>query len=166
MVAGEAASSQASTPTRHHAALDSQSTTPKRLQKVIKGLDSKSSTPGRLHPLPASPELDAARRLQRFIRSRAARRALRLITSKETIDKLKAMFLDDRAIKAGAASNPMYATGMLSARNQLRMDYHVISTLSRSWDTVRTALGVPDADGLSFDQYREMSRKLYLALQA
>ena len=88
-------------------------------------------------------QVQAALRLQRYIRSRNAMRSLRSITSKEAIAKLKAMFLDDRAIRAGAASNPLYATGVLAARNALRTDPQVVEALSQAWMAVNEAFGSP-----------------------
>lgn len=112
-------------------------------------------------------EVKAALRLQRFVRSERARRALRLVTSKETIHKLKAMFFDQRALRAGADSNPLYATAVLSSRNQLRMDAKVVAALAQAWKMVKAALRIAnDADCLTFDQYEMMSRKLYLHLHA
>ena len=80
--------------------------------------------------------------------------------------KLKSMFLDDRAKKAGAESNPLYTTAVLSARNTLRTDVRVIEALDHAWVKVKAAFGTPEANGLSFGQYCEMSRKLYLAVHA
>lgn len=109
-------------------------------------------------------QVQAALRLQRYIRSRNAMRSLRSITSKEAIAKLKAMFLDDRAIRAGAASNPLYATGVLAARNALRTDPQVVEALSQAWMAVNEAFGSPAGmPGLNHNQYCELSRKLYLA---
>ena len=97
---------------------------------------------------------EAARRLQRFVRSRASRRAFEAVTSKEAIEKLKRMFFDDRARKAGAESNPLYTTAVLSARNVLRTDVQVVEALEHAWKQVKTAFGcTADTNGLNFAQY-------------
>ena len=70
----------------------------------------------------AQREMQAVLRLQRFVRSRAAMRRFRAITSKDAIMKLRSMFIDDRARSAGADLNPLYANAVLASRNALRSD--------------------------------------------
>ena len=105
--------------------------------------------------------VQAAIWLQRLIRSRAAMRSFRAITTKEAIAKLRGMFIDDRARKAGADTNPLYANAVLASRNALRTDLLVVQALAHFWTNVNLAAG--GSNGLNFDQYCVMSRKLYLA---
>ena len=106
----------------------------------------------------------AAIRLQRFFKSRKSRRAFEALTSKETIARLKALFLDDRAKKAGAEASPLYTVAALSQRDALRNDARVVSALAAAWTAVTEAT---DSDtALNYTAYMQMSRKVYLACYA
>jgi hypothetical protein len=108
-------------------------------------------------------QMDAAARvLQKSFRSRRARAMFMALTSKENLQRLKGMFLDDRAKKAGAAYNPLYAMGALAQRDALRSHPQVVAALNDAWRLVTAAVGY-EGQGLSFDTYAIMSRKLYLA---
>ena len=114
--------------------------------------------------LPTPEEQDAAcRLLQRFFRSRKAKRAFEMLTSKETIQRLKDMFLDPKALAAGAADSELYTIGMLSARDALRTDPLVIAALDDAWSAATAAAGSSGGDAIDFDGYMALSRKLYLA---
>ena len=121
---------------------------------------------------PLTPE-SAAIRLQRFVRSRKSRRAFAFLTSRETLDRLKALFLDDRAKKAGAEKSPLYSMQALAQRDALRHDAHVVQALADAWEGVceasAAASAAPEAglpEALDYTAYMRMSRKLYLACYA
>lgn len=107
----------------------------------------------------------AARVLQKAFRSRKARAMLAALTSKENLERLKAMFMDDRAKKAGAENNPLYAMGALAQRDALRSHPQVVAALGDAWRLVTAAVGF-EGEGLSFHGYSLMNRKLYLACYA
>lgn len=140
------------------------------------------------------PRVAAARFLQRYVRSKKARKAFELLTSRETINKLKALFLDPRAIAAGAEKSPLYSLATLAARDALRTHASVVSALADAWESIQEAcsLVAPDepdtparsisviqrgasrrfsavgAGDFSLDQasYMRLSRKVYLACAA
>lgn len=126
--------------------------------------------------LPLPPPLTqeaAAIRLQRFRRSLKSRRAFELLTSRDTLERLKALFMDDRALKAGADKSPLYTMQALSQRDALRHLPRVVEALEAAWVAVREACATssvyqvePRHEALDYYAYIRMSRKLYLACYA
>ena len=104
----------------------------------------------------------AASVIQKSFKKAKARRMFNMLTSRETLDRLKAMFLDDRAKQAGAEQNPLYSMGALAQRDALRSHPEVVEALNEAWRLVTSAVGF-EGEGLSFHAYAVMNRKLYLA---
>ena len=76
------------------------------------------------------------------------------------IDMLRSLFMDSRTPQA-AADSPFYKPAALAIRNSLKTDPDVQKALTEAWDACSTACG--SREGLNFDSYAVMCRKLYLA---
>jgi hypothetical protein len=93
-----------------------------------------------------TPEIDAevavegdyrevgARILQRFFRAKQQGAAWRELLA--NVPKLRQEYIDEAALRAGAASNPLYSDGMLAAREKLRHDPLVVQALDKAWETL------------------------------
>ena len=106
----------------------------------------------------------AAVMIQRFVRSRvlssgqAARNMWTNITSNDALEKLRALYLDERAIRAGAKDSALYTDEMLAKREALRTHELVHRSLENLWVSIPRVA----ADSLSMDEYMTLARKLYL----
>ena len=106
----------------------------------------------------------AAVMIQRFVRSRvlssgqAARNMWSNITSNDALEKLRALYLDERAIRAGAKDSALYTDEMLAKREALRTHEVVHRSLENLWVSIPRVA----ADSLSMDEYMTLARKLYL----
>ncbi|KOO22121.1 calmodulin-like 5 [Chrysochromulina tobinii] len=75
-----------------------------------------------------------------------------------SLSKLRGLYLDDRAIKAGAKESEMYTDEMIVRRETLRSDNLVQAALEEFWVSVpRLAV-----DRLSKSEYMTLARKFYL----
>jgi hypothetical protein len=101
----------------------------------------------------------AAITLQRFVRSRRMRKEGKgMLALWPSLSKLRGLYLDDRAIKAGAKESEMYTDEMIVRRETLRSDNLVQAALEEFWVSVpRLAV-----DRLSKSEYMTLARKLYL----
>ena len=73
--------------------------------------------------------------------------------------------MDDRALKAGAADSPLYTDTALAARDALRSTTEVEASLAAAWAACRACVGRPDATGLTQNEYKTMTRKMYLVIK-
>ena len=99
----------------------------------------------------------AALFLQRYHRRK--RDAVSWSTLLKELPKLRQTYMDETAVKAGAAANPLYSDRMLAAREKLREHPRVVEALDAAWE----ALLPPGRSTLSRKLYYTMARKLYLA---
>ena len=101
----------------------------------------------------------AAITLQRFVRSRRMRKEGKgMLALWPSLSKLRGLYLDDRAIKAGAKESEMYTDEMIVRRETLRSDNLVQAALEEFWVSVpRLAV-----DRLSKSEYMTLARKFYL----
>jgi len=110
----------------------------------------------------------AAVTIQHFARSRvlssgqsvsqSARNMWLNITNKEALEKLRALYLDERAIRAGARESALYTDEMLARREALRSHELVHRALENLWVSIPRVA----ASQLSKDEYMTLARKLYL----
>ena len=100
----------------------------------------------------------AARRLQRYFKSKKLQRMW-----DQTIENLQKQFLDPRAVAAGATDNKWYSNTALAVRNALKQASEVEEGLLYAWNAIAEAVGT--CDGLNYDMYTVMCRKLYLAVR-
>ena len=70
-------------------------------------------------------------------------------------------FLDEKAMQAGAAECIWYTTENLMARERLKTDRRVVSSLRTAWER----LAPPGAEHIGREEYVAMTRVLYLALK-
>jgi hypothetical protein len=106
----------------------------------------------------------AAVTIQHFARSRvlssgqSARNMWSNIANKEALEKLRALYLDERAIRAGARESALYTDEMLARREALRSHELVHRALENLWVSIPRVA----ASQLSKDEYMTLARKLYL----
>ena len=81
----------------------------------------------------------------------------------KTIENLQKQFLDPRAVAAGATDNKWYSNTALAVRNALKQASEVEEALLFAWNAIAEAVGT--SDGLNYDMYTVMCRKLYLAVR-
>ena len=118
--------------------------------------------------MPAEPKsrTTAAVTIQHFARARSrvlssgqpARNMWSNITNKEALGKLRAMYLDERAIRAGARESALYTDEMLARREALRSHELVYRALENIWVSIPREA----ASQLSKDENMTLARKLYL----
>ena len=99
----------------------------------------------------------AASLVQKLWRNRKTRKLLALFPSAAA---LKAQYMDQEALAAGAQDNVLYSEAALKARELLFHAPEVVSAMRAAWHGL--AGGVP----MDRDAYNLMMRKLYLALNA
>ena len=99
----------------------------------------------------------AAVRLQRFQRRKKEGDLWRQLL--KDLPKLRADYIDEAALVAGAADNPLYSDLMLASREKLRADERVVAALDAAW----RSLLIPGRTTIARKTYMTMSRKLYLA---
>lgn len=75
-----------------------------------------------------------------------------------TIFELKAMYLDEDALAAGAEGSELYTDEALKAREKLRRDPAVVAALEKAW----AALVPEGSEGMDKQMYWDTFRKLYL----
>ena len=101
----------------------------------------------------------AAVTLQRFVRSRRMRKEGKgMLALWPSLSKLRGLYLDDRAIKAGAQNSEMYTDEMIVRRETLRSNDLVQAALEEFWVSVPRAA----VDRLSKSEYMTLARKFYL----
>ena len=100
----------------------------------------------------------ALSKVEGVIRKRNSARAFTKV-----VEEAKSLFLDERALAAGAASNSLYSIAALAIRKGLSTDPVVEGALDEAWLAISTAVGGSE---LTRDDYATMNRKLYLALEA
>jgi hypothetical protein len=106
----------------------------------------------------------AAVTIQHFARARvlssgqSARNMWSNIANKEALEKLRALYLDERAIRAGARESALYTDEMLARREALRSHELVHRALENLWVSIPRVA----ASQLSKDEYMTLARKLYL----
>lgn len=83
----------------------------------------------------------------------------------QAVAELRTTYMDDRALKAGANSNPLYSDAALAARDALRTTTEVERALAAAWAACRACVGHADATGLTHDEYKTMTRKIYLVIK-
>ena len=98
---------------------------------------------------------EAARCIQRCARTHKQRKMW------PSMEKLRALFMDKKAIEAGAMDNKWYKPMALGIREALRTAPEVVAALSDAWEAIHAACGRPP-EGLSLDMYTKMCRKMYL----
>jgi hypothetical protein len=81
------------------------------------------------------------------------------------VAELRKTYMDDRALKAGAADSPLYTDTALAARDALRSTTEVEASLAAAWAACRACVGRPDAIGLTQNEYKTMTRKIYLVIK-
>ena len=94
----------------------------------------------------------AASVVQRTFRNRSS--SIAWSTLLANVPKLRAAYIDQDAMAAGASSNPLYSDRMLAAREKLRDDPLVIRALDAAWESL-----VPAGR-------TTLSRKLYYTVRA
>ena len=107
--------------------------------------------------MPDDARTQAAIRLQRFQRRKKEGNIWQQLL--KDLPKLRADYIDEAALAAGAADNPLYSDMMLASREKLRQDEKVVAALDAAW----RSLLAPGRTTLSRKTYMTMSRKLYLA---
>ena len=108
-----------------------------------------------LDRVPTEQREQAARCIQRCARSFKSRRMF------PSMDKLRALFMDEKAIQAGAKESKWYQPAALAIRESLRSAPEVVGALSDAWEACAAASSSPQ--GLTFPVYSVMCRKMYLA---
>ena len=111
---------------------------------------------------------DAARRIQSFLRSRLRRgHGKRMLAMWPSLSRLKELYLDREAVKAGAKDSKWYTNEMIVQREALKNDPMVVAALAEAWTVITSASFSPGgaSASLSFESYAAMSRKLYLVLE-
>ena len=104
---------------------------------------------------PWSPQGEAASVIQRCWKGLKHRR---LVTRwREAAAALRASYLDERAVRAGAESNAMYTNAALAARDALFKTDEVDAALSAAWTACRACVS---ARGFRKKEYKRMSRLL------
>ena len=78
-----------------------------------------------------------------------------------SMDKLRALFMDQKALDAGAADSIWYKPAALAIREALRTAPEVTEALRDGWESCTAASSCPD--GLDYNAYSVMCRKMYLA---
>ena len=100
---------------------------------------------------------EAATKVQRMYRNRSQRMSWQTLLKE--IPKLREAYIDETALQAGAASNPLYSDRMLAAREKLRNDPIVVDAMDRAWESM-----LPHGrTSMPRRTYFTMARKLYLA---
>lgn len=117
-----------------------------------------------LHRVQEERRWAAACTIQRCVRGKKSRANIDMWMG--AVRKLRDSFIDERAVRAGVASNPMYSDANLAARDALRENETVLEALEDAWVACRNASGRPDATGLNQEEYFIMSRKIYLATKS
>ena len=116
-----------------------------------------------LSPIPPSPmhrrHAQAACVLQRAARNRAARASGRdMLSLWPSLAQLRALYLDEAALKAGAKDSSLYADEVIVQREALRNHPRVVAALQYFWDSIPRR----SPHALSKSEYLVIARKLYL----
>jgi len=104
--------------------------------------------------------LRAAVTIQLWVRTSAkTRRSQLLLRMWPALKELRAKYIDDEAIKAGAVGTLLYTDEHLILRDLCRKDPFVLEALSRAWDACSQGHEV-----MAKTAYLSMARRLYLVL--
>ena len=79
--------------------------------------------------------------------------------------RLKAKYLDEKALAAGAADVIWYNEENILHREALKKNEGIQGAISNVWEAVRQACGIDDERPFNLIHYTIMSRKLYLAMK-
>ena len=97
----------------------------------------------------------AARVIQRCAKNMKIRRMF------PSMEKLRSLFMDERALAAGAADSVWYKPAALAIREALRTAPEVVQALNDAWEACSAAADSPKE--LTMQSYSIMCRKMYLA---
>lgn len=135
-----------------------------RRRRVSRDFESVLENVSSLNPASAgdhapSQQSEAASVIQRCWKGRKRRRLI--IRWREAAAALRASYLDERAMKAGAESSPLYTNAALAARDALRKTDEVEAALSAAWASCRACVS---AHGFRKKEYKRMSRLLCMSV--
>ena len=107
----------------------------------------------------AALELTLERAVSIVIRGWRNRKTRRILANFPSAKELRAAFLDQEALAAGAQDNPMYCASALRARELIRQSPEVCAAIHSTWDEARGKHST-----MTRDEYFKFYRKLYLHL--